>query len=285
MYRLGSEKAKIRFIPKFTLPGSYDDNTREVKFTDEEFERLESEVLRTSNFPLLVFIRAARNLGWRSGELRKMKVNQFEVADSVATLPRTGSKNKKARRIRLTKSMAAMFRALADGKSPDDLLFVIPDFYERWQQACIAAGLGELRCRRCGRATMPNTQKAKLPKVRGLCKARWCPTCAEPKGNREIMYEGRIPHDLRRTAATDMSNALVPDRVICDTVGFSVAMLKRYHIGDEEQTGRGQTQLEAWRKARAEERAAALTASKLSTTYEQPAPKAVQNAVPEKLVN
>ena len=272
-FRLGerANPPKVMKVPHFDLPGSYSDNARQIFFTAEEFERLECEAAKV-NLAFLTMIRAAHALGWRSGELKSMRVHQFDPVGGIVTLPRSKSKSKEPRQARVTASMRESLRTLAAGRNPDDPLFDVKDFPMVWRKACVAAGLGVFTCKKCGAETTPSGHKRRF---------RMCPTCGETKTRGELRFTGKIPHDLRRTAARDMVRAGISPTIATATCGWESgeAMLKRYAICDAEQVGFGQDRLEAARKREAEERAA--KAAELVTKSLQTEPKTGNLTPPE----
>jgi len=88
----------------------------------------------------------------------------------------------------------------------------IGEFKKSWASACVAAGLGVMRCPKCG--------------AEGA--AKWCEGC-----KRETRYRGQIFHDLRRSGVRRLIRAGVPQSVCMSISGHKgVSTFTRYNITD-----------------------------------------------------
>ena len=88
------------------------------------------------------------------------------------------------------------------------------EFRKAWASACVVAGVGIMRCPKCG--------------TQGTAKV--CSQCDIP-----TKYVGRIFHDLRRSAVRHMIRAGVPQNVAMKISGHKTSsMFRRYDIANEE---------------------------------------------------
>ena len=104
-----------------------------------------------------------------------------------------------------------------------------------WQTATIAAGLGKMVCRICGREGVE----------------RRCPTCKS-----EFKYVGRIFHDLRRSAVKHMDDAGISRDVAMSISGHKTdSMYSRYNICDLKRRRKALERVQEFRERMAVEQA------------------------------
>jgi hypothetical protein len=125
----------------------------------------------------------------------------------------------------MTPKVFALLQSACEGKAPEDFVLTrdngrpVRDFRESWRNLCVAARLGRFVCRECGK-------EAELKYEAGY----ECPKCKTAR-RRDLRYEGRIVHDMRRSAAKALRRAGVPESLIMATGGWkTAAMFRRYAI-------------------------------------------------------
>lgn len=112
-----------------------------------------------------------------------------------------------------------------------------------WTTACCKAGVGKLVCPKCN-----ETVDAK----------RHCAKCDVKRKRTDLKYVGRIFHDLRRTAATELRRSGVPEDVAMAITGHRTrSMFSRYNIVDLGDVRRAIEQREAYYENRLAEQPAA----------------------------
>jgi integrase len=119
-YRLAaeSEPPKVSRVPKFLI--LREDNARQRSFTAEELERLLKAASREGLWAR-VLLELAYILGWRRGELLKLRVRDVNIAEQSVKIET--SKNGDPRETALTPALATMLQQLVSGRDPNDLIF------------------------------------------------------------------------------------------------------------------------------------------------------------------
>jgi integrase len=182
--------------------------------------------------------------GWRAGEIRSL-LWSF-INDDAIDLPGEFSKNGEPRQVIMAGELAALIdrrRAARvieteQGIILADLIFhdagrEVGNYKKRWQLACCHAGAGKFICKDCKRVLpfRPDMSWAS---------ARRCPSC----GAANAKYQGKIFHDLRRTAVRNMIRAGVPEKVAMSISGHKTrSIFDRYNIvsGDDQRKALQQT--------------------------------------------
>ena len=192
--------------------------------------------------------------GWRKNEIKTLAWEDVE-GDTIR-LKGINAKTGEPRMVVLEGELAQL---IARRKAPRpvttatgdvmlaDLVFhhkgqPVGDFRKAWQSACVAAGLGQLTCRRCGQPT--NGHK--------------CECC----GTDSARYVGRLFHDFRRTAVRNMVRAGVPEKVAMSISGHKTrSIFDRYNIVSEDDLRSAMQRTQDYLKhARKQERPNVITA-------------------------
>jgi integrase len=159
--------------------------------------------------------------GMRLGEVKALRWRDLE-GESL-TLRGEDSKNGEARIVPLVGELAAIISRRPAARPVKENGAVrmaetifhrdgapVGEFRKAWQTAAIAAGLGRMICRACGREGVEKS----------------CPDC-----KRQCKYHGEIFHNFRRAAARNLSQAGVPQAVAMKITGHKTAsMYQRYNI-------------------------------------------------------
>jgi integrase len=240
-YRLGREQQSLMMTPVIKRL-SETDNARTGIFTSTEFDRLLAEL------PVYLrdFARWGRLTGWRAGSIRSLR---WEEVDEDKVLCRAQySKDRTAHSMPLVGPLREIVdRRRAERKG--EYVFSYPDgkpigsYKMAWTTACCKAGVGKLVCPKCDEAV-----DAK----------RKCAKCKVKRKRTELKYVGRIFHDLRRTAATELRRSGVPEDVAMAITGHRTrSMFSRYNIVDLGDVRRAIEQREAYYENRLAEQPAA----------------------------
>lgn len=157
--------------------------------------------------------------GFRSEEVVELLVGQIDMVNGCVRLD--DSKNGDSRLAYMTLELQDALVPLVAQKRPTDRVFtreddsVICDFRKAWWTVCVAAGLGELRCRKCG-ALCDNLNR--------------CLMCS----SHNVGYKGLLFHDLRRTAVRNMVRRGVPEKWAMAISGHKTrSVFDRYNIVSE----------------------------------------------------
>lgn len=199
------------------------DNVRTGFFSATEFdavcERLPED--------LQAFARFGHLTGWRFGSI--VKLRWCDIDDGEINLPGQFTKNGSPLKMPLVGVLANLIASrketkvvrTATGVQISNLVFHRHGkpirqsiFRSIWVDACIRAGQGRIVCTKCGQ------QGLKLHQKCSHCRA-------------SMKYEGRLFHDLRRSAARDMIRAGVAQTIAMKITGHKTAtMFERYNIAD-----------------------------------------------------
>ncbi|HEY6307536.1 MAG TPA: hypothetical protein VI488_13880 [Candidatus Angelobacter sp.] len=128
---------------------------------------------------------------------------------------------------------AKVYELLAEcvrGKDKDDFVLTrkgnkrVKDFRVTWQNMCVAAGpdLGRWLCRPCQRKGVKRNSPPD---------GETCAHCGRKATVDTRVFEGKIPHDMRRSAAKAARRAGIPESVVMAMGGWKTAsVFRRYAI-------------------------------------------------------
>lgn len=232
-YRLADVSA-----PKFPHL-SEQGNARAGFFTEAEL------ALLVSHLPsdLHDFTRFAAACGMRKGEIAKLTWKM--VKGDELQIPGSICKNSKGRVLPLIgeigeivdRRRAALPREKNGTVQMCEYIFhrdgsPVAELRKSWQSAAITAGLGVMVCKKCG----------------GQGPEKYCKKCKAAK-----RYEGRLFHDLRRSAVRNMVQAGVSTQVAKKWSGHtSDSVFERYSIIVTDDMREAQKQTEEYRKSQRE---------------------------------
>lgn len=213
-YGKRSTPPRVFAVPNIQL---FPENNARQGFVEQDaFERMAAEAAKDGLW-LWAFLELGFTYGWRKGELIGLRVRQVDMPNRTIRLDTGTTKNGEGREVAMTGKVTELLRADVEGKKPDDCVFTrddgkpVRDFRGAWRNMCIRAGVGHWAC--------SNDE----------CDAQPTKPRCECGGKRK--YLGRIPHDLRRSAAKALRRAGVPEPVIMATGGWKTAsMFRRYAI-------------------------------------------------------
>lgn len=198
-------------------------NRRHGFFNEQEVRRVISNLdVDLADFTLF---------GWLTG-MRKNEIASLrwqDVSGDELRLRAEDSKNGEPRIIPFEGELAELIerRKRARQYKVKDVVMISPlifhrkgepirEFRKSWRTACLLAGVGRLHCRKCDE---PVDAKRK------------CAKCNVERKSDELVYQGRIFHDLRRSAARNMLNAGVPQAIAMQITGHKTdSMFRRYAI-------------------------------------------------------
>jgi integrase len=224
MFSLGrkSTPPKVRELPYIRM--LRENNQRTGFLRSKEHDALAAATARVGLWLRAIF-ELGHTYGWRSGELKGLRVRQVNLSEgptgTIRLEPGT-TKNGQGREVPMTLRVRELLKLCVHGKGLDDFVFTresrkagqpgkpVLDFRKTWAKAC---------------------KEAKVPTLH--------------------------VHDLRRTAARNLRNSGAAEEVIMDIGGWKTAsVFKRYSIVDQSDKRSAMTSLEACQQ-RADAEAAA----------------------------
>ena len=196
MFNLALQAEKLTRRPY--IPMLEENNVRTGFFSEADYLALR-EALPSVLRPPVDF---AYTYGWRKEEVFGLTWDRVDLAGGTVRLDPGTTKNAEGRTVVLTEGVRDTLTALR-AQRPKDAPWVfhrngkpIRDFRKTWQTACTAAGLGRVRD--------------------------------------DGKWEGRLFHDLRRTAVRNMVRASIPERVAMMISGHRTrSIFDRYDIVSE----------------------------------------------------
>ena len=220
-YRRGASNTprKVIAVPRFEMMDVK--NTREGFVETPEYVATVAQCRRVGAWMLGIY-EIGHTFGWRKEEVIALQVKQLNTLNSSVRIAPDTTKDRAGRLAYMPESLYLALEPLVRGKKPNDYVFTRPngervmDFDKTWWEVCVAVAPDRNRmfCRAC---KTPTTHPSK---------------CVNPDcGSANIGYRGRLYHDLRRTAITNMVNSGIPEKVAMMISGHrTAAVFKRYHI-------------------------------------------------------
>lgn len=233
MFSLGAKATPAKVLRMPAFPHLREDNIRQGFLEDGQYTKL------IEHCPELWFramLEVGRTYGWRSNELKTMRIKQVDLLARTIRLEPGTTKNREGREVTMTGPVFTLLKECVQGKGPDEYLFTrdprkrktdatakqsdesrrraarpIGDFRKTWWDVCVLAGMGHMVCRRCLQPVTGNK----------------CETCKTKK----LRYVGLLFHDLRRTAARNYRRLGVGETVIMRIGGWKTrSVFERYNI-------------------------------------------------------
>jgi len=232
-----STPPKVRVVPYF--PMLKEQNTRTGFVEEKDYAQLTAGA---TELWLRTLLELAYTYGWRRGELLSLRVRQNNFEQRTIRLDPGTTKNDEGREVAMTPKVYALLRSACEGKGPNDFVLTrekgspVRDFRDAWYELCVKVGLGKFFCANCAQPVV-------------LVQKRYeCAQCNKKLTKDELRYEGRILHDMRRSAAKSLRAAGVPESVIMATGGWkTAAMFRRYAIVSSADQRAAMDALERWR--------------------------------------
>jgi integrase len=200
MFSLGKQLEKIDIIP--TFPKMFDGAMeREGTVTREQFDAMVA-ACQEDELWLKTFLMMAHTWGYRLRELLNLQCARVNLRDKTVYLPPRTTKNKQPRTVPISDREIPLLEACIAGKLPQDFVFTrrdgthVRDIRHPWDR-------------------IVETAKAGHAEISLTGKEAWYPA---------------IPHDLRRTAISQMLNGGMPPEAVRSIVGhLSPEMTKKYY--------------------------------------------------------
>ena len=210
-FRLAMRRRQISSMPE--IPKLREDNARRGFFEKAQFEA----VLNHLPEYLKGFAHFAYLCGWRKSEIASLQWADVDMLGKVIRLRAEHSKNGQGRVLALEGELwniIARQWALREYKKPDKTIGIPSQVFHRKGEP-----IGDIR-------------------------KSWEPACKEAK------VEGKLFHDLRRTAVRNMVRAGVPERVAMSISGHKTrAIFDRYNIVSEDDLRKAMELTQAYLKA------------------------------------
>jgi integrase len=210
---------KVRIIPH--IPMLKESNVRKGFLHSDKYALLAEECGHIGLWMRALF-ECGYTYGWRHEELLDLRVRQVEVMAGTIRLDPGTTKNDDGREVAMTKAVRELLAECVHGKQPNDYVFTredgtpVRDFRNAWANVTVAVDLGELLCPRCREGVDPEKR---------------CHSCARDWKRNDLVYQGLLFHDLRRTAVRNMVRAGISERVAMTISGHKTrSVFDRYHI-------------------------------------------------------
>lgn len=164
-FNLGRKAGKLQYVPHF--PMYRENNTRTGFLEDAVYDKLATACAKRGLW-LRAMFETAVQLGWRSGELKTLRVRQVDIANGVIRLEPGTTKNREGREAFMPATLAMLIQQCATGKKADDFLFTrasqpILDFRGAWEEATKEVGVPDLLFHDLRRTAVRNMVRRGIP--------------------------------------------------------------------------------------------------------------------------
>lgn len=164
-FNLARKARKVQFVPYF--PMFTENNARQGFLEDAQYTKL-AAACATRGLWLRAMFETAVQFGWRSGELKSMRVRQADIAAKVLRLEPGTTKNREGREAVMPAALAMLVTQCATGKRPDEYLFTrdgkqVRDFRGSWEEATKEAGVPDLLFHDLRRTAVRNMIRRGIP--------------------------------------------------------------------------------------------------------------------------
>jgi integrase len=216
-YRRGASNTppKVMAVPRFEMMDVK--NVREGFVETPEYVATVAQCRKVGDWMMGIY-ETGHTFGWRKEEVLGMRIRQIDTLNRAVRIAPGTTKDRAGRLAYMSESLYRALLPLLQGKKPDDYVFTRPngepvkDFDKTWWGGCVAVDptLNRMFCRVCKTPTIDASK------------------CANPDcGSDNIGYRGRLYHDLRRTAVTNMVNSGIPEKVAMMISGHRTASVFR----------------------------------------------------------
>jgi integrase len=164
-FNLARKARKLQFVPHF--PMFRENNARQGFLEDAQYDKLAAATAKRGLW-LRAMFETAVQFGWRSGELKTMRVRQADIASKTLRLEPGTTKNREGREAVMPSTLALLIQQCATGKNPDEYMFTrdgkqIKDFRGEWEEATKEAGVPDLVFHDLRRTAVRNMIRRGIP--------------------------------------------------------------------------------------------------------------------------
>lgn len=129
---------------------------------DAQYEKLAAACAKRGLGARAIF-EVGFQFGWRSSEVKTMRVKQVDLAAKTLRLEPNTTKNDEGRVVVMPPILAALVQSCASGKQPDALLFDGTNFRKIWEAATAEAGVPDLLFHDLRRTAVRNMIRRGIP--------------------------------------------------------------------------------------------------------------------------
>ncbi len=165
MFSLGMKATPMKVSRIPSIPHLQEDNARIGFLSDAQYSALLRECAKVG-----IWLRSMMEIGfcygWRSSEVRLLRVRQVDFSHHMIRLDPGTTKNREGRAVKMTSALELLLTACAHRKLPEDDLFTrdngkpIRDFRGAWTSVCTKAGVPNLLFHDLRRTAARNLRRA-----------------------------------------------------------------------------------------------------------------------------